>query len=272
MINLSIITINYNNASGLKKTVDSVINQNYKDFDYIIIDGKSTDNSVEVIKSINLPNFNWVSEKDIGIYNAMNKGIKMAEGDYLLFLNSGDFLKNNKVLDEVLFSIKKGVSFIGCNLILNYKNEKKIKKHPEKISFSYLLTSTILHPSTFIKKEMFDKYGSYNEKNKIVSDWEFFFKAIALNGESFQKIDKELTIFDMYGISSNSENSDIVKYEKEQVFNKYLKSIYVNDLDKFLFNQLKNPTKRIKYLMKIEKNIFLRKITTFCLSILNKFS
>lgn len=272
MINLSIITINYNNASGLKKTVDSVINQKYKDFEYIIIDGKSTDNSVDVIKSINLPNFNWISEEDSGIYNAMNKGIKMAEGDYLLFLNSGDFLKNNKVLDEVLFNIKKSVSFIGCNLILNYKNEKKIKKHPEKISFSYLLTSTILHPSTFIKKEMFDKYGFYNEENKIVSDWEFFFKAIALNGESFQKIDKELTIFDMYGISSNSENSDIVKYEKEQVFNKYLKSIYVNDLDEFLFNQLKNPTKRIKYLMKIEKNIFLRKITTFCLSILNKFS
>ena len=94
-------------------------------------------------------------------------------------------------LNQVFYDLKDGVSFAGCNLIIDMNTKKEIHKHPEKISFSYLLRSTIYHPSTFIKKQMFDKYGLYNEENKVVSDWEFFLKTIGLNGESFQKINKE---------------------------------------------------------------------------------
>ena len=97
-----IITINYNDAAGLKKTIDSVINQTYTEFEYIIIDGGSSDSSLQIIKeNANQINY-WVSETDKGIYNAMNKGIEAAKGEYLLFLNSGDYLLDSLVLKKVI--------------------------------------------------------------------------------------------------------------------------------------------------------------------------
>lgn len=272
MFNLSIITINYNNAKGLKKTIDSVVKQTFEDFEYIIVDGNSTDDSLDVLKSLKATNLNWISEPDTGIYNAMNKGIKIANGEYLLFLNSGDYLINNTILEDVISGLNEKKSFVGCNLVLDYETKKEIKKHPEKISFSYLLRSTILHPSTFIKKEMFYKYGNYNEENKIVSDWEFFFKTIGLHGESFKQIDKELTVFDMNGISSQKDNFTLVNEEKEKILSKYLTSFNNSSLDSFMLTQLKSPSKRIKYIAKIEKSTFLRKFTTSFLYIISKFS
>ena len=97
---LSIITINYNNQSGLQRTVESIVNQTWKEFEYIVIDGGSTDGSAAYLESQNKIFDYWVSEKDLGIYNAMNKGIKAATGHYLLFLNSGDELLNDKVLAQ----------------------------------------------------------------------------------------------------------------------------------------------------------------------------
>ena len=97
---LSIITINFNDAKGLEKTIQSVINQTYKDFEYIVVDGASTDGSVDVIKKYSNKLTHWVSEPDTGIYNAMNKGTRMASGEYCLYLNSGDFLADNDVLEK----------------------------------------------------------------------------------------------------------------------------------------------------------------------------
>ena len=98
---LSIITINLNNAAGLRKTIESVVNQTFTDYEYLIIDGGSTDGSVEVIKEFADKITYWVSEPDKGIYNAMNKGILKARGEYLQFLNSGDWLVDNEVLFRV---------------------------------------------------------------------------------------------------------------------------------------------------------------------------
>ena len=122
--NLSIITINRNNAAGLRKTIESVVSQTYTDFDYIIIDGASTDESVDVIKEYADRITYWVSEPDTGIYNAMNKGILKANGEYCLFLNSGDWLYDNDVLNDV-FSISPTEDivygndvFIGANVTI----------------------------------------------------------------------------------------------------------------------------------------------------------
>jgi len=267
---LSIITINYNDALGLKKTMDSVINQSYKDIEYIVIDGGSSDSSVKIIQSYNDDRLQWISEPDTGIYNAMNKGIFRATGEYLLFLNSGDFLISNTILKTVIPKLDASCSFNSCNLLLD-GDEKRIKEHPEQISFSYLVTSTVSHPSTFIKNEMFVKYGVYNEDNKVISDWEFFFKTLGLNGESFQNIKETLTVFDMHGISSNDENTKLITAEKEAVYKKYLAAIYTSEFDIYNFNNFRNPSKRIKLLMKIEKNSFVRKTTTFVLLLLSKF-
>ena len=105
MTTLTIITINYNNAPGLQKTMESVLAQTSKDFEYIVIDGASTDGSVEFLQSFKLSNFqtlNLISEPDSGIYNAMNKGIRMAKGEYLHFLNSGDWLVDAFVVENML--------------------------------------------------------------------------------------------------------------------------------------------------------------------------
>ncbi len=268
---LSIITINYNNAIGLKKTMQSVVNQTWSDFEYIVIDGNSSDNSVAIIKEFNFANLTWISEPDTGIYNAMNKGIKMANGDYLLFLNSGDYFYNNQVLEKVKNYFSSSISFLSGHLFYEKENKEIIKKHPKNISFSYLVAKSIAHPSTFIKKEMFKKYGFYNEFNKIVSDWEFFFKTIGLNGESFLSIDQIITVFDASGISSNEENLKQVEDERNKVFKHYLKPVFNNELDTFLFNNFKSPSKRIKYLQHIEKSPFIRKITTALLSAISFF-
>ncbi|PHS09006.1 MAG: glycosyl transferase [Kordia sp.] len=266
---LSIITINYNDAQGLKKTMDSVLRQTYANFEYIVIDGNSTDTSVAQIKTYTDNRLHWISESDSGIYNAMNKGISKATGEFLLFLNSGDFLISNSVLDTVIQKLNTSYSFISCNLLLDGEIRRK-REHPNSLSFSYLVSSTLSHPSTFIKREMFVKYGMYNEKNKVISDWEFFLKALGLNGESFQKINETLTVFDMNGISSSNDNIKLIIAEKEAVFQKYLAAIYTSEFDVFNFNNFKKPSKRIKLLMKIEKSPFIRKVTTVILMVLSK--
>jgi glycosyltransferase involved in cell wall biosynthesis len=116
---LSIITINYNNADGLQKTIKSVISQTFKNFEYIIIDGHSSDKSIDVIKENENYFAYWCSEKDRGIYDAQNKGIQKAKGDYLLFLNSGDCLENEKVLEKV-FALTPKEDLLYGELIFDF--------------------------------------------------------------------------------------------------------------------------------------------------------
>ena len=111
---LSIITVNLNNKEGLHKTLISVFNQEYNDYEYIVIDGGSKDNSKEILiefSKATLKDFKWISEPDSGIFEAMNKGIRLATGEYLLFLNSGDFLVNNNVLDDVFGKTYTAIDF-----------------------------------------------------------------------------------------------------------------------------------------------------------------
>lgn len=268
---ISIITVNYNNAIGLKKTIASVIAQSYSNLEYIIVDGNSTDESKNIISlfSEENPDINWISEDDTGIYNAMNKGIDIATGEFLLFLNSGDYLNGKTIVEEAISLFDNNSPIKGCDLVLDTKSEKVRKSHPESISFSYLLSKTIYHPSTFIERNLFEVYGKYNEKNRIVSDWEFFFKTIGLNSIKFQRITIPLTCFDMTGISSKSDNLSIIISEKEQVLKSYLSSMDTGTIDSFLFGQFKNPSKRIKYLSKIESRPLARKIATGFLKLLS---
>ena len=270
---LSIITINYNDAKGLKLTMDSVLGQTNQEFEYVVVDGASKDDSVAVIQSYNANNINWISEPDSGIYNAMNKGIERATGNYLLFLNSGDVFYDEKVLEDVFQYLDGTHSFVAGNLYYKKLNGTEIiRKHPEKLTFGYLAAKTVSHPSTFIKKDMFDLYGSYNEENKIVSDWEFFFKALALNGASFLSVDRIITNFDMNGISSSAEHHQMMLKEKEDVFKKHMGVIYNDDTEEFLFKNILEPSKRVKRLSKIEKSSFIRKVATVMLSFLSFFA
>lgn len=213
---LSIITINFNNFMGLKRTVESVINQTWQEFEYIIIDGGSTDSSAEYINSQSDKIDYWVSEPDKGIYNAMNKGIAKATGEYLLFLNSGDYLNDSSILSKNHIHLKdKEIICFNINEIR--EDGITVKKSPEEMTFSQLFMDTIPHQSTFIKKSLFSKVGLYDEKLEIVSDWKFFIIAFGKFNASYLYLDKDFSTYYFDGISSQKENYPKVLNERAAV-------------------------------------------------------
>jgi glycosyltransferase involved in cell wall biosynthesis len=203
MPKLSIITINYNNFEGLKKTIESVVNQTWQEFEYIIIDGGSNDGSAAYIESQSEHIDYWVSEPDQGVYYAMNKGIEVATGEYLLFLNSGDILNN----DNVLFALKKSL-LLDMDIVygdlwnVDEKGKGFRNRYPDIIDFSFLKQTSLGHPSTFIKKELFQTYGSYRTDLKIVSDWAFFVNVLCRHKVSHCKVDPIIATFYEGGLST----------------------------------------------------------------------
>lgn len=223
---LSIITINFNNVQGLKKTISSVISQTWKHYEFIIIDGGSTDGSKEVISSFS-KNLNYcVSEKDAGIYDAMNKGILQAKGEYLLFLNSGDTLESTHSLTTILPLIDTQKDIIACYCQL--ENDNKVVKVPQQIQFSSFWYKSICHQAVFIKRELFQKIGLYNASLKITADWEFFVKAFFLHNASYQAVPKTLSVIESGGLSSSQSGYEQAQIERKQVYEN-LFSGFMND-------------------------------------------
>ena len=224
-INISIITINYNNAKGLQKTIQSVIHQTYKGFEYIVVDGNSSDQSREIInENAKISSdilLKWISEPDNGIYNAMNKGIRMASGKYLLFLNSGDWLADNNVIELVMPYLKGEYEIVSGELVLVKNAKESIQLvPPQAVNLNYCIHSGLTHPNTFIKKDLFKKYGYYNEQNKIVSDWEFFLIVCGLKKCKYQVIPVLISFFVMDGISV--QNDALLKYETKNALKRLL--------------------------------------------------
>lgn len=236
---LSIITINRNNAAGLRKTIESVVSQTYTDFEYIIIDGASTDGSVEVIKEYakaTLPNgealgerLYWISEPDKGIYNAMNKGILKANGEYLLFLNSGDWLYNENIFRNVFDQHRSEDILYGCDM-LYYRNDKVVfKAYPPQLTFLFMISGTISHQGTFLKRNLFEN-SLYNEQYKIVADYDFYIKNIVIKNCSTFYLDFPIVYFDMYGISMSKDNETLLWNERKTVLNSYFPELVLNDM------------------------------------------
>ncbi len=217
-LKLSIITVNLNNAGGLRTTIDSVITQTYTNFEHIIIDGGSTDGSVEVIKEYEAlyqskqRHLYWVSEPDKGIYNGMNKGIKVAKGEYCLFLNSGDNLHTKRTFEKT-FEIRFNQDIVYCNL----NTPNKLITYPHELTLNFFFNDSLAHPATFIKKDLFNSIGVYNENYKIVSDWEFFIKAIINAQCSYKHLDICLSNFEFGGISNSNSAKHIREGERKNI-------------------------------------------------------
>lgn len=249
---LSIVTINYNNAEGLRKTVQSVAAQTYKQIEHIIVDGGSTDNSIKVIeeyderirRSKSSICLKWKSEKDKGVYNAMNKGISQATGSYIEILNSGDVLAAPDVTERMVREVEKAEypSILYGNMLKSYDGKTIINRDtcgnglytPE--SFLYFYKGTLNHDCAYIQRDLFDKYGLYNEEMKICSDWEWYVKAIALGGEKAIYTNIDVTIFDMNGVSeSHGKNAELIKKERRDYLEKALPATLLHDYDTFSF-------------------------------------
>ena len=266
----SIITINYNNRDGLERTIQSVINQTCQDFEYIIIDGGSTDGSVDVIKKYADRIDYWVSEPDKGIYNAMNKGILQAHGEYLNFMNSGDCFYNDEVLDNLLFICNNDI-FIGrvCNVdekgnIISYNIEAK------QVTMFHFFLSTLPHQGCFIRKELFDNH-LYDEKLKIVADWKFFMECIVSQNCTYTQTSMIITKCEPRGTSNNIHK---LLLEKDIVLKNYLYSGVYKDYEHLsmlginFYNDIVYITKHerlkricyyiLKIIITIHKNIVVR--------------
>ncbi len=232
MINsLSIITVNLNNAEGLRKTIESVLVQSFINFEYIIIDGGSTDSSIDVIQYYSNSIHYWVSEKDNGIYHAMNKGILSAKGEYLLFLNSGDYLYTTNTLSDV-FSIYHTEDFL-CGSSVISKDDKVIHvtNPPEVHTFLAYYRATISHQATFIKRYLFNLYGLYREDFRYNSDWEFWIRTIILQNCSTRKLSVVICNYDLNGVSSINSESEEYKREVQEVLSIPLLQKFVPDYE-----------------------------------------
>ena len=209
---ISIITINFNNKIGLEKTIQSVIQQTYKSFEFIVIDGSSADGSKDVICEYQSHFSYFVSEPDTGIYNAMNKGILKAKGEYLLFLNSGDILVNKDVIKNALIHLNIEDVISGDILIVeNYKTNMGISK--DEISLDWFFNISLYHQATFIKRKLFFDYGMYNESFKIGGDYEFFIRLFFREKCTYKHVNIIVAKFTADGISNNLAYLEINRQE-----------------------------------------------------------
>jgi glycosyltransferase involved in cell wall biosynthesis len=195
---------------GLEKTIQSVITQTTDDFEYLVIDGNSDDSSVEIIKKYTDKISWWISEPDAGIYNAMNKGIKKAQGDYYLFLNSGDWLIENKTLENVFKEIDGTADIYYSNRI---GTDGYLAVYPDILDVNQLIKVTISHQNAIIKRTLFFTHGFYNEKLIISSDWEHFLKESWIYHSKFVHVSTNIAIVDTVGIS----NTDHLRVRAERL-------------------------------------------------------
>ena len=174
----SIITVNYNNREGLRRTIESVVSQTFRDFEFIVIDGGSTDGSADVLREYDSQITYWVSEKDAGIYNAMNKGIRKATGDYLNFMNSGDCFYDEGVLSRVAHVESDADFIVGHDYHFNEETQHgHASIQPPRTTMAHFFVATLDHQSCFIRRELF-RDSLYREDYRLVSDWIFFTEKI----------------------------------------------------------------------------------------------
>ncbi len=197
---LSIITVNYNDNEGLKRTLQSIKSQTFKDYEHIIIDAASTDGSVDTIQSYaaetELLTF-WVSEKDKGIYDGMNKGIRHARGEYLIFMNAGDSFFPD-VLKQIDFD---GTQYIYGDMLLDLGDRQMKRIAPELPDLFFFAMDSLSHQSCFIHRTLFEG-REYDLKYKIVADWAHSFQSIVFEGCSFKHIPLYISKCDGTGVSS----------------------------------------------------------------------
>jgi glycosyltransferase involved in cell wall biosynthesis len=236
---LTIITINLNNASGLEKTMKSVLSQTCPEFEYVVVDGASTDGSTEIIRKYALlfkDRMKWISEPDKGIYNAMNKGIQLASGRYVEFLNSGDCLASDDIVERMYASLEKNgfPPVLYGNLLKEMPDGTLLRDKGfagRDLTFLDFYQETLNHSPAFISKALFGTYGLYDESLRIVSDWKWFLEAIVFGHEKPVYTDMDVTVFDMHGISETNREQE--KSERKRVLSGLVPASILADYDRW---------------------------------------
>lgn len=218
----SIITVCKNSEKTIENAILSVINQTYKNFEYIIIDGLSTDNTLNILEKYSNNISQVTSEADSGLYDAMNKGIRQASGDYLFFLNSDDEFFNNNILQIVADNAENSPELLYGDLVVSNKQTGSIslQKH-NKLNKIYLLKNTPCQPATFYKREVFGKYGFFDTNYKIVSDHEWFLRVFLKNQITSEYLGFPVNVFNIGGLSTDKKREEKLISERNEMLNKY---------------------------------------------------
>lgn len=224
----SIITINFNNNEGLKKTIDSVISQTFTDYEYLIIDGGSTDGSRELIEQHQDHFAYWCSEPDNGVYNAMNKGIKIAKGEYIIFMNSGDIFADKNTLQIVFENLHQDTDILYGYMMRKTSDGMPHNKPSMKQNLYWedFFFDTLPHQSSYIKRTLFNIVGMYNETYKRLADWEWFTKAFNIYNVKITFLPQKLSIYECGGISEDEHWKD----ELERIRREQYPSCTINNM------------------------------------------
>lgn len=220
----SIITVSYNEVASIRQTLDSIVNQTFKDFELIVVDGGSTDGTKEIIAQYNGLISWWCSEPDKGIYNAMNKGIAHATGKYVNFMNAGDSFFNNDVLQHV-YDSRLCPDVIEGHVVRT--DSKTRHKDVYEDLYVHLFSDTLSHQGTFIRRELLVSHP-YDEKYKIVSDWKFWIETLILEERSYAFLDLDIAYYDISGISSTYPHK--IAKEREEV----IQELFTPYMQKFI--------------------------------------
>lgn len=220
---ISIITIAKNEQEKIERTLLSVINQSaYSDIEYIVIDGASSDCTLEIINKYKDNITKIISQDDTGIYNAFNKGIKNAKGEWILFLNAGDTLFDNDCIKNIYKHLNCTDVVFGDIVTIDENGRTGAFRYDTLDDFE-LFYKSLPHSSTFVRREMFNKIGLFDETNKIVSDWQWFLEYFKQGG-SYKYIRQKISIFYLDGISSRNDTHPLRKKERKKVLDMYYSS------------------------------------------------
>ena len=218
----SIITVCLNCSSTIERTIQSISSQIYTNFEWIVIDGDSKDGTVKILRKYQDNISTFVSEQDSGIYEAMNKGIRLASGEYIIFMNAGDTFYDKNTLEIV--SQYLGPDMIYGETVKKSSDTQLVCSYPSFLTKKYFMNYTLCHQSTYYKRTTLDKLGGFDVSYKIAGDYELYAKLIHEKDFTYQYISKPLSIFQLDGISNCPRNRDILKLEQHIIRSKYFKS------------------------------------------------
>ena len=241
---VSIITINYNNHEGLQKTIDSILAQTWRDFEWIVIDGGSTDGSKALLEQQQDHFAYWCSEPDKGVYNAINKGIAQAQGDYISCMNSGDTFYAPDTLQKV-FSEEREADILYGDWLQVFDDHELLVDFPAPVELYSFYLRNICHQAMFVRTSFLKKKG-FDESFRIKADYSRWIEA-ALDGLFFEHIPVTVCRYDMGGLSSN--NPDISIRERQQLESKTIPKPVLLSMERLHYYEQDKTVQRVKRLM-----------------------